>query len=410
MQRGFAFVQFVRYSALLASVPTAVIQLWQPCRWIVKSVLFLFVMCPSILAAQSESSTTSSAPFGEDLIAGFQRSRVVPVHASNRSHSPKGNEAQRRAEDLQRRATILEKGSSSRSERKATIARLPLQKLTPGNRQRAQNILNDIGIFRRLPTISFEVEPDVYEYFYAYPDVAVSIWRSLQISKFQMKQIEAERYVANDSEGTSGVIDVIHRGRGECLALCNGLYKSPLVAKPIRAMALLFLEVQLKNDAKGMPRAIHRVTMFVSFPSQTVETAARIVSPVSNMIVDRNFREVSLFLHMMSMAMARQPGWVDQLSRKLEDVTDVRKMQLIKLTARVYVNSQRRQGMPVNLPIRKTSQTGIIPNANATNLPMPTFTPAAGVARALEESAASFSQSRSAGSGVIRISDANKTP
>ena len=104
--------------------------------------------------------------------------------------------------------------------------------------------------------------------------------------------------------------------------------------------------------------------MFVSFPSQTVEMAAKILAPVGNVILDRNFKEVSIFMHMMSLAMERQPGWVERVAKQLEGVLPIRQPQLLKVAARVYIDGQRRQNKanPNRLqppqPINVISQNG----------------------------------------------------
>ena len=154
-----------------------------------------------------------------------------------------------------------------------------------------------------------------------HPDVAVSIWRVMQISEFQMHQTGADGYETNDSDGTSGMIDVAYRGQNEVVVLCNGVYHSPLLAQVDQGQRRLARPGQLSSaEPNGKTYATHAARLFVLFPSQTIDTVARIMSPVSNAIIDQNFREVSLFLHMMSTAMERQPGWVENVSSRLEGV------------------------------------------------------------------------------------------
>lgn len=215
--------------------------------------------------------------------------------------------------------------------------------MTARNRKRTRDILGSVSVYRRLPTISFDIEPDVYRYFTMSPDVAVSIWRAMKISKFQMWQTGKLEYEADAGDGTLGIIDVLYRDPNKVVILCDGKFKSPLIVKPIRARAVMSLEVSFTKNEEGRSQARHRADLFVSFPSATVGTIAKALSPVSNLIVDHNFREISLFLHMMSLAMAKQPGWVERLADRLDGVRDVRKKQLLKLTAQVYVTARKRR-------------------------------------------------------------------
>jgi len=238
---------------------------------------------------------------------------------------------------------VLQEGTSSRKAKKAARAKLPLQHLTPENRRRAEDVLRSVSMFRKLPAYSFEVEPDVYWFFVSHPDVAVSIWRSLGISKFQMWQTGANTYEADAGDGSYGVVDVLYRSTTEHLIVCDGVYKSPFLLRPIKARALMHLETRMTARPDGKADVQHCINLFVSFPSSTVKRAAKLVSPISNLIVDRNFREVTRFLQLMSRAMASQPGWVERIAGRMEGVLESRRDQLLKLTARVFVAARKRQ-------------------------------------------------------------------
>jgi hypothetical protein len=211
--------------------------------------------------------------------------------------------------------------------------------MSPENRERVAKIANDNSMFRELPTYRFQVDPRCYYFFMKHPDVAVSIWRVMQISEFQMHQTAAERYETDDSDGTSGIIDVAYRGENEVVVLCNGVYRSPLLPKSVKANGALHVKVSFERDPNGKTYATHTARLFVTFPSQTFDTVARIMSPLSNAIIDQNFREVSLFLHMMSMAMERQPGWVENMSSRLEGILPERRTQLMEVTVDVFADA-----------------------------------------------------------------------
>lgn len=251
----------------------------------------------------------------------------------------------------------IENGSSASDTRSLAIAALPLQKLNGDNRERVQDVLDRLSLFRRMPTISLEIDPIMYRFFAQHPDVAVSVWRAMDISTFQMQQKNAIRYQAKSSDGTSGVIDVIYRtsndNNSECVAICDGWYRPVLPLKPIKAVAILHLETSFTATATGTPLVTHRVDMFVSFPSQTVASASKIVSPITNPIIDRNFVEISRFMKMMSTAMALRPGWVELIGNQLDGVLPARKQQFLEIAARVYVRTRHRNRQQSMQPAQK---------------------------------------------------------
>lgn len=249
----------------------------------------------------------------------------------------------RAAAELGKRVRVLRKGSSSRASRKAAFSKLPIDKLKREDQERAVAVLRSASMFRELPLLECDVEEDVYRYFSNHPDMAVSIWRAMKISVFKMSQTGRAAYDVDSGDGTTGKVDVLHQTDDETLVICEGLFKNPLILKPINATGLFHLETKMERREDGTSVATHRGRMFVAFPSQAVGTVAKVISPVSNVIIDRNFREVSLFLHMMTTAMQRQPGWIEHISERLEGVSAEKRIALLKLTAAMYVEARKRK-------------------------------------------------------------------
>jgi hypothetical protein len=245
------------------------------------------------------------------------------------------------------RIEILEPGASDRGTLRAAKSALPLGRLTPQGRRRAEMVLSNLSMFRSMPTVKIDVDHDSYRYFVEHPDVAVSIWRVLGVSKCQLWQTGPDAYETDVGDGSTGIIDVLLRSERDHIVVGEGRFKSPLLAKPIRANALLHLRTEYVTHPDGGTEAICRGALFVAFPSQTVETAAKVISPVTNMVIDRNFEEVGLFAHMMSLAMRNRPGWVESIAGQLDGVLEKRKLELIEVTARAHAATRQRTGESV---------------------------------------------------------------
>lgn len=250
---------------------------------------------------------------------------------------------------------LLDNGGSSRELMQSATRGLPLQFVSPANQIRVRQLLQTATMYRRLPTVSLDVEPDVYRYFTQHPDAAVSIWRVMEISKFRMWQTGPNVWEADAGDGSVGRVEVLYEAANECLVLCDGLYQPSLPIKPIAAQALIHLETVFKKAPNGNPQVTHRVNLFVTFPSQPVKMAARLVSPLSNAIIDKNFVEVSRFLRLMSYAMEHRPGWVESLGNQMEEVLPSSRERFLKLAAQTYVRTRKRnleqsmQSRPVTL-------------------------------------------------------------
>lgn len=260
------------------------------------------------------------------------------------------------------RVDVQSEGTSSREELAAAANRLPLQALSPANRARIAGLISQPSLYRRLPTITCRTDPRVYSYFTEHPDVAVSIWRVMGISEMQMRQVSATEWETDLNDGTVGLVTLLHAAPTSRLVLCEGEFKSPLLAKPIRSTGLMHLQTQNWQDGSGRSYVTHSADMFVQFHSSAVETIAKLISPMSFKMADSNFEEVSVFIRMMDEAMSHEPGWVERTAGKMEGVLPGADKTLLDVAAEVYVDAQRRAleqaGQPVTLDaIRPPIQT-----------------------------------------------------
>ena len=269
---------------------------------------------------------------------------TLPVFAQGPSTaSPATTAADADDANRQIRIEVIEKGTSSRSERKEAIQLLPSKELTPESQELVQSILDKLSLYRRLPVIQCESDPRVVQFFTEHPDVAVSIWRAMEISEFSMRQTGPFDYESDSGDGSLGTVQVLYRTPQEQLILCSGQFKSPALPKPIEARALMFMHADYGRDAQGKPVTTCRADVFVSFPSATVQSVARLIAPVSNRIADRNFEEVVTFIRMMHVAMTEQPVWVEQVAGRLEGVQADRPDKLVELTSKIYREQRLRQ-------------------------------------------------------------------
>lgn len=290
------------------------------------------------------------------------------------------------AQDSEIKVDVLEHGNSSRRTKSKALEDLPLDHLTTDQRQSARVVLDSLSLFRRLPVVCIDADPRVVEFFTTCPEAAVGIWRAMGITDLTMTPQGGDlAYESDSGDGSVGLITVLYRDAKQQLIHCEGLFKSPVLAKPIKARALMHLQTESTVVAAGRHATTCRADIFVSFPSTTVETAARVISPVSNRIADRNFEETAMFLRMMHVAMTQQPGWVEEVARRMDGVTPKQREEMLDLMAKLYVDSRRQTAAgqqqtltpeDLRLPIRRGpevstegSQAGTVVPVQAASLP-----------------------------------------
>ncbi len=263
----------------------------------------------------------------------------------------------------------LHVGTSHKKTRDEALKLLPIAQLPAASQQMASGVINNSSLYRRLPTIRSQVDHRVYRYFADHPDVAVSLWRAMGVSKLQMFQTGEYEYEADAKDGTVGVITILSRTPTDCLIHCSGMFQSPVLSKPISARAIMHVRTVFEVNAEGQQIVTHNADMFVSFPSQTVETVAKAMAPISNKITDKNFEEISLFIRMMQLAMTTQPGWVEQMAAKLDGVIAGSADALLQVTAQSYIEEKKRLGEITGDPVSLETIRPPVAIGNETTIP-----------------------------------------
>lgn len=226
---------------------------------------------------------------------------------------------------------ILSQGSSTADVQQRAKAGLPLNAMTAENRQRALKVIENCNQFRRLPQLQYAADPAIYTYLLQHPDVAVSTWRVMGISRFEMWQTGPMEYEAQATDGSEGLADVLLRDDNNCIFICDGSYNNPLLPKPLQAAAVVWFRHKFSPGPNGAPLVTQEADVFVSFPSQGLSTVAKVLTPVTNAMMDRNVFEVSLYASLMSRAVRNEPEWVIQVAEQMEGVLPQRTAELVSI-------------------------------------------------------------------------------
>ena len=226
---------------------------------------------------------------------------------------------------------ILADGDSTDSSEDQARSAIPLNSMTPENRERAQLIIKERSQFRRLPSLQYTIDEPIYRYLLTHPDVAVSTWRVMGISRFEMWQTGPAEYEAQAIDGSEGIADILYQDDKQMVFVCAGSYHNPLLPRPMEASALIWFRAVCTPNVEGTHVVTQKADVFVRFPSSSVSAIAKVLTPVTNSLMDRNLFEVSLYGSMMSRAVRDEPEWVVQVAQQLEGVLPQRKTELIEV-------------------------------------------------------------------------------
>lgn len=294
----------------------------------------LLAVLPATLPAQSQQVDPS-------MELQNSVSRLQTFEKGNMRDLRRDPERDRDIEQMLPHYRVTTSGSSDSALRDEALQRLNRLTFTASGRQTANQVVDNLSLYRRLPEVRFEVDPDTYDYFVGNPDSVVALWQALGISAINLREVKQYHYQMNNPDGTVSDVYYLRRTKNENVIYCDGEFKSPFLAKPIAAKGILCLYTTFEEE-DGVTFARHHADALISFPSTAVETAARLISPVSNYIADRNFQEISLFMHTMSLTMSRQPGWVQQQIARMKAIRPTKAEELMQVTLQNYEAHQNR--------------------------------------------------------------------
>ncbi len=237
----------------------------------------------------------------------------------------------------------VEAASSSQKIRDQICQDLPLDRLEDHHRAQVEALLGGPTLFRRLPAIRIELDPRSYEYFRRRPEMATAIWRVLGISQLTLNRTAPNMYTARNTDGSQGMLEILLRSKDLMIARGTGTWNSGLLAGRIRGEGLVVLRHRYERDQQGRQYVTHQAALFLSFPRQSIRTIARLIAPLTNIVADRNFYDISAFLRMMHLAAVGQPGWIESIANRLEDVSAADREAFLKTAARAHVADRRRR-------------------------------------------------------------------
>lgn len=213
--------------------------------------------------------------------------------------------------------------TSSRSARKEVTEAIPWEELDDRATDKLNAVLDDVTIYRRLPTQTIECDAALYRYMIANPDLVVNIWAALGISSVALERQAGGGFLANDGEGTRGRVEFLYAGADMHIVYASGKYEGPLFHRPVRGNSVMILRSEYLRATADAPRRIRcKLDVFVRLEHAGVEMLAKTFQPLVDRVADHNFKETTAFLASLSYTAASNPPKIDRITTKLVNVPD----------------------------------------------------------------------------------------
>ena len=212
------------------------------------------------------------------------------------------------------------KASTSSQARDAALRSIPFNQMTPETRDKLWSVVNRPDIYRRLPVVSIECDPDLYLHMIRHPEVVVSIWHLMGIT-----QVETERvapYVVNaaDGAGTRSRIELVYGTPKLHIFYGVGDYEGPLLKNRITGKCVMALKSDYYKGESGETLVQNRLDVFLTIDQRGIAMLAKTLHPLVGKAADHNFVETARFMGRLSKTAEENGRGVQQLAQQLDSV------------------------------------------------------------------------------------------
>jgi hypothetical protein len=230
-------------------------------------------------------------------------------------------------------------GTSSEMARQDALRSIPWERLSPAGRAKAEAVVANQSIFRRLPTKTIDCDPDFYLFLVRHPDVVVNIWEALKISQVQLRQVRANSFQLTEPGGTAISLEFLYRSRELHVIYGEGAYQGPVLSRPLVGRGLVIMKTRYAQQPNGRWHITTRLDSFTAIEPIAAELFTKTISPLLGKTADHNFTQTAAFVGSLSRTAEVNARSVRRLAAQLNHVQPEVRAGFADLAAAIARNS-----------------------------------------------------------------------
>ncbi len=260
-------------------------------------------------------------------------------------------------------AAPLGQGALDQQTRQEAIDAIPFDQLTEASRQKLWSVVSQPSIYRQLPITVTEADPDLHVHLVRYPEVVVSMWQLMGITKVQIQRTSDFTFKAADGAGTVCDVQLIYGDSNLHVYYAEGSYEGALLRKLIRGNCVMVLRSDYHQTETQQVFVTNRLDMFVQLDNVGAEILAKTLHPLVGKSADHNFIESTRFLGQVSQAAEARSSGLQQLAARLENIDEPVRERFVEVAA----NANRRAAQRLAGPTPRLPESE---RMNATTVPV----------------------------------------
>jgi hypothetical protein len=211
-------------------------------------------------------------------------------------------------------------GTSSETARQDALRSIPWERLSAAGRAKAEAVVANQSIFRRLPTKTIDCDPDLYLFLVRHPDVVVNIWEVLKISQVQLRQTGTNHFQLTEPGGTAISLEFLYRSRELQVIYGEGEYQGPVFSRPLVGRGVAIMKTRYVRQPNGRWHITTRLDSFTAIEPIAAELLTKTISPLLGKTADHNFTQTAAFVGSLSRTAELNARSVRRLASQLNHV------------------------------------------------------------------------------------------
>jgi hypothetical protein len=236
---------------------------------------------------------------------------------------------------------------TSEAAKAEAIRKLPLREMTPEARRKLMAVVERPSIYRRLPPTTIECDPALYIFLIRNPEVVVSIWQLMGVSKMTAHRTGPYLWKGNDGAGTTADVELIYGTDDLHIMYSDGVYEGSLLKRTVTGRCVIMLQSGYGQADDRRWYVGNRLDIFLQIDNAGADVIARTLSPWVGKVADANFTESCKFAQRLSATAEQNGPGVQKLADKLSDVDPQVQSEFTRVATAVQQRAAMRDVGPV---------------------------------------------------------------
>ena len=196
---------------------------------------------------------------------------------------------------------------------RASAEQIPLEKISPGMRDKVAGLLKDHALYCRGPVEAFPCRPGVYQWLLDNPQWGFRAWRALGAQCATVEHKDDGWFVGVDPQGSELRWQTVLNEPGRRLCYVEGTGRLAPLTPTVTMKAVVFLRYQEVVGVDGRTGIRHRAELFAQFEERTVAWLAKLTGFTASSTAGKAMEQVELFFSGMAWYVSEHPIWAKRV-------------------------------------------------------------------------------------------------